>query len=91
MNQAQIMKTVSFTIKEKTERNQENKKTINMCDMTTTIIETELIDKSKQVCTKKTRKRCKTNDMIIHDRLIMSGRNSTSNKFQKFENFNNII
>ena len=55
------------------------------------IIEIELIDKSKQICTKKTRKRCKTNDMIIHDRLIISERNSTDNKFQRFKNFNNVI
>ena len=85
------MKTISFTIEKKIERNQKNEKTINMCDMTTMIIETKLINKLKQVRTKKTRKRCETNDIIIHDRLIINERNSTDNKFQKFKNFNNII
>ena len=67
MNQTQIMKTTSFIIKKKIKRNQENEKTINMYNIITTIIEIKLIDKSKQVRTKKTRKCCETNNMIIHD------------------------
>ena len=41
------MKIVSSTIEEKVERNQEDEKIINMCDVTITIVEIKLTDKLK--------------------------------------------